>query len=94
MEITIGYLKKVIAEIEKSVPNSDDIILADLEYGNDNFNPFQNAKRLLLLKGGKGWSNQTFLTHNGMGSHFTNKGEQSDLKYIAYFDEDEFVFVK
>jgi len=94
MEITIGYLKKVIAEIEKSIPNADNVILADLQYGNDEFKPFQNAKRLLLLKGGNGWGNKTYLTHNGMGSHFTQKGKQSDLEYIAHFDSDEFVFVK
>lgn len=94
MEITIGYLKKVIVEIEKSVPNSDDIILADLGFSNEDFKPFQNAKRLLLLKSGKGWGNRIYLTHNGMGSHFTQKGKQSDLRYIAHFDRDEFVFVK
>ena len=94
MEITIGYLKKVFSEIEKSVPNSNDIIIADLETGNNNFNPFQNAKSLLLLKGGNGWRNKIYLAHNGLGSHFTNKGEQSDLKCIAYFQENEFVFIK
>ena len=93
MEITIGYLKRVFAEIEKSVPNSDNIILADLRYGNDDFKPFQNAKRLLLLKGGNGWRNKTYLTHNGMGSHFSNKGKQADMKYIGYFDNEEFVIL-
>ena len=93
MEITIGYLKKVISEIEKCCPNSDDIILADLSFSNEDFKPFMNAKRLLLLKGSNGWENRTFLAHNGMGSHFTQKGKQSELKYIGYFDEDNFVFV-
>lgn len=93
MEITIGYLKRVISELEKSVPNSDNIILADLRYGNDDFKPFQNAKRLLLLKGGNGWGNKTYLAHNGMGSHFSNKGKQTDMKYIGYFDNEEFVIL-
>ena len=87
-------VEEVIAEIEKSIPNADNVVLADLRYGNDDFKPFQNAKRLLLLKSGNGWGNKTYLTHNGMGSHFSNKGKQSDLKIIGYFDSEEFIFVR
>jgi len=49
---------------------------------------YSNAKRLLILKGSKSWSEKTFLTVNNMGSHFTGKGKQKDLFLLGYYDSD------
>lgn len=84
MELTVGYLKKVLDKL------SDDVIIAHLgEYGNDSFEPFMGVKRLLLLKdnGGKmGWNGRTFLAINNMGTHFTGNGSQATLAEIGHFD--------
>ena len=91
MVITVGYLKRVFAELEKSVPNSDSIVLADLGLINKEFNPFDQMKRALLLKGNKNFYNQTYLAFNHQGAHYTGKGEQTDLRYVGYFDDFNFV---
>lgn len=88
MELTVGYLKKVLEKL------GDDVVIAHLgECSNDSFEPFTGVKRLLLLqdKGEKnGWGGRTFLAVNKMGTHFTGKGEQKSLKEIDYFDDRTF----
>jgi hypothetical protein len=82
MELTVGALKKILESVD------DDVILADLEYGNTTFRPFNNVKRLLLLKANGDWDNKTYLVINGQGSHFTREGEQKSLTYLKkYWDE-------
>ena len=80
MELTIGKLKQIIADLP------DDTLLATLEYGNDNFRPFVGIKRVLLLRDKE--SNKDFLTINSMGSHFTGEGHQKSLEYVPgnYWD--------
>ncbi len=87
MELTVGFLKKVIAELD------DDVVLAQLKF-NDDFDGVVSVKRLLLLEAiddnwGKG---KKFLTINEMGSHFTEKtASKNGLKYdYKYWDEDSF----
>lgn len=78
MELTIGILKKVIANLD------DSIILAELGRSNDDFNPFQSLKRLIIVKDeseNKNWEGNTYLAINEMGSHFTGRGKQEGLKY-------------
>ena len=85
MELTIGKLKQII----KDLP--DDVILADLGYGNDRFHRFCNLKRLLLLLDTE--DGQRYLTINSMGSHFNGTGEQSHLVYQnIYWDENNINF--
>lgn len=88
MELTVGYLKKVLEKLD------DDVVIAHLgECSNDSFEPFTGVKRLLLLqdKGEKyGWDGKTFLTVNKMGTHFTGKGKQKSFKEIDYFDDRTF----
>lgn len=85
MDLTVGKLKKILSDLD------DNIILADMEYFNDQFHPFIGIKRLLVLKDeseNKTWGGHTFLTINNQGSHFTGEGEQKHLKYTGvYFDE-------
>lgn len=83
MELTVGDLRKIIADLP------DDVILAHLGYGNSSFSPFLTIKRLLLLKGDHTWGDRTFLTINGMGSHFTENGEHKHLSWTGkHWDED------
>lgn len=88
MDLTVGNLKKILAGLD------DNVVLATLEYGNENFHTFTSIKRLLVLKDiskRKEWGGQTYLTINCMGSHFTGKGNQVGLEYQQlYFDEDSF----
>lgn len=88
MELTVGYLKKVLEKLD------DEVIIAHLgECSNDSFEPFTGVKRLLLVqdKGQKnGWGGKTFLVVNKMGTNFTGKGQQKSLKEIAHFDERTF----
>lgn len=82
MELTVGLIKQII----KDLP--DDVVLADLGYGNTKFNPFNNLKRILLLKADGDWENKTYLTINGMGSHFSGEGEQKSLNFTGkHWDE-------
>lgn len=86
MELTAGYLKKILQYLD------DDVIIADLTYGNRNFKTHSGIKRLLLLKDesqNKNWGGQTFLAINGMGSHFTGEKEQEGLVFKDHFDEDK-----
>lgn len=84
MELTVGYLKKVLERLD------DDVILAHLDYSNRAFKPQLAVKRLLLLED-KDKDGRKYLTINGMGSHFTGQGEQDFLKFTGvYFDEDSF----
>lgn len=86
MELTVGYLKKILSQLD------DDVIIADMEYGNRNFKPHSGIKRLLLLKDeseNKNWGGETYLTINGMGSHFTGEKEQKGLVIKDHFDEDK-----
>ncbi len=81
MELTIGNLKKIMADLP------DETLLATLEVGNDRFRPFSYVKRLLLLRCME--SGKEYLTINGMGSHFTQEGDQKKLIYTSlYWDED------
>lgn len=86
MQLTVGYLKKVLAQLD------DDIVLAHLGTGNNKFDPFMFEKRLLVLKDEsetKEWGGKTFLAINGQGSHFTGEGEQQGLKFTGvYFEAD------
>lgn len=85
MELTVGYLKKVLEKLE------DDVILATLVHGNNKFEPFNYEKRLLVLKDtsiDKQWGGHTFLAINGMGSNFSGEGEQKHLEYIGVFFDD------
>lgn len=88
MELTVGYLKKVLENVD------DDVVIAHLgECSNQSFEPFTGVKRLLLLKdNGKkgGWGGRTFLTINSMGTHFTGNGEQASFTTIKYFDDETF----
>lgn len=86
MKLTVGYLKQILQHLD------DDVIIADLKYGNDDFKPFSGIKRLLLLKDeseDKGWGGETFLTINCMGSHFSGEGRQEGLVFKDHFDEDK-----
>lgn len=86
MKLTVGYLKKVLAELP------DDVVLADLGIGNDDFGTYSNVKRLLVLRDkteNKEWGGQTFLTINSMGSHFTGEGDQRFLEYTGKHFNDE-----
>ena len=81
MKLTVETLRSILNEID------DDVVLATLDYGNGDFKTFSWIKRLLLLTDKT--SGKKYLTINGMGSHFTGKGEQSHLKYAErYWDED------
>jgi len=71
MELTVGKLKEIIAELP------DDTILADLDYGNESFSPHLFIKRVLLLKDRSG---RQYLTINRMGAHFT---ENDSLKFAG-----------
>lgn len=73
MELTIKQLKEII----KDMP--DDAVLADLEFGNQRFNPFCQVKRLMLLQDDKG---KQYVTINRLGSHFTATGEQKNLSLV------------
>ena len=88
MELTVGYLRKVMKDLD------DDIILAHLgECSNSSFEPFMGVKRLILVKdkGEKnGWEGRRFLVINSMGTHFTGKGAQKSVEPIAYFDNRTF----
>lgn len=88
MELTVGYLKKVLEKLE------DDVVIAHLgECSNDSFEPFTGVKRLLLLqdKGEKyGWGGRKFLTVNKMGTHFTGRGKQSSFVQTDHFDAETF----
>lgn len=70
MQLTVGILKQVI----KDLP--DNVILASLRIGNDEFDPFLSVKRLIILQDKQG---NEYLTINEMGSHFTGKGNQDSL---------------
>lgn len=84
MELTVGYLKKVLERLD------DNVILAHLDYSNRAFKPQLSVKRLLLLED-KDKDGRKYLTINGMGSHFTGEGDQNFLKFTGiYFDEDTF----
>lgn len=85
MELTVGYLKKVI----KDLP--DNAVLAHLgECSNQKFEPFMGVKRLMLVKDqteDKSWGGRTFLVINVMGTHWTQKGQQESLTPTGeYFD--------
>ena len=69
MELTIGKLREIIKELP------DEVIMADLDHGNNSFTPHLGIKRVLLLKDSSG---KQYLTINRMGAHFT---ESNDLKY-------------
>lgn len=88
MELTVGYLKKVLEKLD------DDVILATLVHGNNKFEPFNYEKRLLVLKDtniDKQWEGKTYLTINGMGSNFSKTGEQQHLDFTGvWFDENTF----
>ena len=73
MILTIGKLKEIIKDL------NDDIVLADLEIGNDDFEKMTGIKRLILLE--EKDTGKQFLTINRMGSHFTGRGNQKNLKY-------------
>ena len=83
MNLNVKTLKIILNELD------DDVLLADLMIGNDDFRPFTMLKRLLLLES----NGKKYLTINKMGSHFTGEGNQSHLKYAGKFwDEDSEVF--
>lgn len=74
MVLTIKLLKDIISDID------DDVVLADLTYGNENFKTFSSVKRLLLVKSKT--TEQKYLAINGLGSHFTGRGDQSELEVL------------
>lgn len=74
MKLTVGALKDILQGLD------DDIILADLQRGNDKFRAFNMIKRLVVLQDNMG---QKYLTINCLGSHFTAEGEQSHLHYVG-----------
>lgn len=89
MELTVGYLKKVLKNLD------DNITIAHLgECSNEKFEPFTGVKRLLVVKDktkSKEWGGRTFLVINVMGTHFTQEGEQKSLTPTGtYFDRDTF----
>lgn len=89
MELTVGYLKKVL----KNLP--DNVVIAHLgECSNRSFEPFTGVKRLLVVKDeteSKEWGGRTFLVINVMGTHFTKEGEQKYLTPTGvHFDRDTF----
>lgn len=88
MELTVGYLKKVLEKLD------DNVVLANLGMSNKDFEPFLFEKRLLVLQDiseTKQWGGRTFLTINGMGSHFTGNGLQKELRFTGvYFDAETF----
>ena len=74
MELTVGFFKKVLSEID------DDVIIADLGIGNNKFSPLVNIKRLLLVKDvsfNKNFGGHTYLAINSLGSNFSGKGNQN-----------------
>lgn len=73
MELTVGKLKEILNEVD------DNVILATLDRGNDDFRTYSMVKRLLVLKCKE--SGVKYLTINPLGSHFTGKGDQSHLEY-------------
>jgi hypothetical protein len=79
MELTVRKLKEIINDLD------DDVILATLQMGNDDFKPFSNVKRVLMLKD-VSWGGSVYLTINSMGSHFTATGKQEGLKIIKTFE--------
>jgi hypothetical protein len=86
MELTVRFLKKVLKDLD------DDIILGDLRWFNDEFKPFNNIKRLLVLEreatSREQDKGQKYLVINNQGSHFTGTGDQEGLKYTGvHFDE-------
>lgn len=85
MELTVGFLKKVLAQLD------DSVVLSDL-IGNDKFSPFLNLKRLLIVKDiseNKNLGGHTYLAINSLGSHFSGNGEQKYLEYQGVFFDDE-----
>ena len=86
MELTVGYLKKVLSQLD------DNVVIADLEIGNDKFSPFLNLKRLLVVKDvseNKNLGGHTYLVINSLGSHFSGCDEQKNLEYQGIFFDDE-----
>lgn len=77
MEVTVAQLKELL----KGIP--DDAILADLDFGNQNFRTFK-VKRFFLLE--KLASGEKFLTINSMGSHFHGMGNQSGLRIVSFHE--------
>ena len=77
MELSVKRLKEIIEELD------EDVILATLRIGNDDFGTFKNAKRLLLLER----EGKKYLTINAMGSHFTGEGFQKGLSIVKYWDK-------
>lgn len=80
MTLTLGVLKAIIQGLD------DDIILADLGFGNANFKTFTGVKRVILLENKE--NKQKYLTINSMGSHFTGSGDQEHLKYAGISFDD------
>ena len=78
MELTVKKLKEIFSQV------NDDVLLADLDFGNDNFYPQNYTKRVLLLEDNQG---RQYLAINRMGSHFTGERTQTGLKVIGYFDD-------
>ena len=75
MELTAGYLKKVLEQVD------DDVVLGYLKFNKD-IEVFLSVKRLLLCE----LDGRKFLMINEMGSHFTG---QSGLKFIGEFWDNE-----
>ena len=86
MDLTVGFLKKVLSELD------EDIIIADLGIGNNDFSAFRNVKRLIVLKDvspNKNLGGNTYLTINSLGSHFSGLGhKQINLEYQDLFFDD------
>ncbi len=87
MDLTVGKLREIL----KDESLTDDMILATLKFGGQNFDTFTDVKRLLVLKdesSNKNWDGKTYLAINQQGSHFTGNGSQFGLKFTGkHFDE-------
>lgn len=86
MELTVKELKNILEKLD------DDVVLATLNTGNNDFYVFNNIKRLIVLKDtsiSKQWEGKTFLTIQQMGANFSKTGYQAPLNYMGIcFDED------
>lgn len=77
MKVTVAQLKEIL----KDIP--EDAILADLKFGNQNFQ-VPDIKRFLLLE--KAATGEKFLTINGQGSNFHGMGAQSGFRILSFHE--------
>lgn len=78
MDLTIGLLKKIIAEVP------DEVILGALDY-RDKIMDFSFLKRVLLLEK----DNEKVLIFNAMGTHYFDLIEKDGYKVLKSWSENE-----